>query len=352
MNENNPLVSVIIPAYNAEKYIGEAIESILGQTLQDFELIIYDDGCEDSTAEIVKKYTDNRIIFLQGEVNRGVVYGLNQGIEVARGKYIAMLDSDDVSYPERLQKEVEYLNAHENVVLVGTRITQKKDGVVCEQHASPVRTGNQIRFELLFQNGSIAHSSFMVRKAVLDQYHLRYEIFHYVQDYHMLTRISRCGDLACLEETLVTYRVHDQQATSYRSRRMKTDEFDRARCMYVDSLPLQKEHKSILKKLICRALYGRDDYELFRRAFEAYRELCQLRKDNEEDQACCRYILHRELTQQKHNLGLLRFYLTNEYRDRKWLHSRLGLEFVVKCIIKYNKRWYASTIDYMNNEVL
>lgn len=350
MNIRQPLVSVVIPAYNAEKYIGEAIESILNQTFKDFELIIYDDGCKDNTVSIIKRYKDDRIILLRGNINRGVMYGLNQGLEVAKGKYIAMLDSDDVAHPERLQKEVDYLDAHDNVVLVGTRIEKKKDGVICEQPVSPVRTGNQIRFELLFENGSIAHSSFMVRRAILDQYHLRYEIFHYVQDYHLLTRISRCGDLACLEETLVTYRVHEQQATNYRSRRMRTDEFDLARCLYVDSLPLSEEHKFILKKLICRDLHGKDDYRILQQAYDAYRDMCLLKRDDEEDQQCCRYILRGELIQQKHNWALLGYYLRSEYKDKKWLCSPDGLKFVIKCVINYNRCWYSSMVDYRNVE--
>lgn len=348
MNTENPLVSVIMPAYNSEKYIGEAIESILGQTLQDFELIIIDDCCKDHTAEIVKGYQDDRIIFIQNEVNKGFLYGLNHGIEIARGKYIARLDDDDVSYPGRLEKQVDYLNEHDDVVLVGTRINEKRNGELCEQRITPIKTGNQIRFELFYENGSIAHSSFMIRKEVLEKNQIQYEIFKQVPDYHMLTCICQYGDLARLDETLVTWRIHPQQSTNVRSRRMKTDEFDLARCMYVETLALSDEYKLILKKAICRELNGRADYSLFHKAFEQYADMCKLDRKRKEDVQCCRFMLRRILVDQRHNPSLLRYYMKNDYKDSQWLHTRLGVEFVIKCMIGYNKRWYQSTVDYTN----
>lgn len=346
MNTKNPLVSVIMPAYNSEKYIAEAIDSILGQTFQDFELIIIDDCCKDHTAEIVRGYTDDRIVFIQNEVNKGFLYGLNYGIEIARGKYIARLDDDDTSYPDRLQKQVDYLDEHEDVVLVGTRIDEKRNGVICEQMVTPIGTSNQIRFELFYENGSIAHSSFMMRKEVLEKHHIKYEIFKQVPDYHMLTCICQYGDLARLDETLVTWRIHPQQSTNVRSRRMKTDEFDKARCMYIETLALTEEYKLILKKAVCRELNGKADYNLFHKAFEQYAALCNLDRKNKEDVRCCQFMLREVLVDQRHNPGLLRHYIKNRYKDAKWLRTRLGIEFAIKCMMGYNKKWYESTVDY------
>lgn len=349
MSTKDPLVSVIMPAYNSEKYIGEAIESILDQTFSNFELIIIDDCCKDHTAEIVKGYQDDRIIFVRNEINKGFLYGLNHGIEIARGKYIARLDDDDTSYPSRLQKQVDYLNTHEDVVLVGTRIDEKRNGILCEQRITPIRTSNQIRFELFYENGSIAHSSFMMRKEVLDKHNIKYEIFKQVPDYHMLTCICQHGNLARLDETLVTWRIHPQQSTNVRSRRMKTDEFDKARCMYIETLALPEEYKLILKKSVCRELNGKADYDLFHKAFEQYADLCELDRKGKEDVQCCQFLLRGVVVNQRHNRSLLRYYLKNEYKDVKWLCTRLGMEFVIKCMIGYNKKWYESTVDYTKN---
>ncbi len=347
LKKNTPIVSVVMPAYNSEKYIGEAIESILNQTFQDFELIIFSDGCTDHTVDVIKQYKDDRITLLQSEENKGIIYGLNHCIEIARGKYIAALDSDDISCPKRLEKQVEYLETHENVALVGARINIKRGESIYEHTVLPFRTCNQIRFELFFSNGTIAHSSFMMRKKILDQYGVKYEIFKQVQDYHMLTCISRYGDLACLKDVLVSYRVHEQQSTNIRSKRMRYDEFDKARCMYINELPLKETSKVALKKFVCRQIYGKEECTAFRYALEQYIDLCGLNRDNEDDMRCVQYILRTGVASQRCNLSLLRYYLRSEYKDKRWLRTRLGIEFVIKCIIRYNKRWYDTAVDYM-----
>ena len=118
-----PLVSVIMPVYNGEKYLAEAIESILTQTFTDFELIIVDDGSRDNSVQIICSYAeaDNRIHFLQHEKNLGQARAQNTGIAAAAGELIAMMDCDDVSLPERLEKQVAFLGTHPNIGGVGTR---------------------------------------------------------------------------------------------------------------------------------------------------------------------------------------------------------------------------------------
>ena len=112
-----PKISVIMPAYNAERYIREAIDSILRQTWSDFELIIIDDGSTDSTAAIIAGYTDNRIRFCPNAQNMGVAATLNRGLELACGAYVARMDADDISLPERFAKQAAYLDAHPNVTV-------------------------------------------------------------------------------------------------------------------------------------------------------------------------------------------------------------------------------------------
>ncbi len=118
-----PLVSVIMPVYNGEKYLPEAIDSILTQTFTDFELLIVDDGSQDGSADIIRSYAeaDNCIHFLQHEENLGQAQALNTGIAAAAGELITMMDCDDVSLPERLEKQVAFLEAHPNIGGVGTR---------------------------------------------------------------------------------------------------------------------------------------------------------------------------------------------------------------------------------------
>jgi len=117
---NEPLISVVMPVFNTEPFVAQAIESILAQTFTDFEFIIVDDGSTDQTPEIIKSFTDTRIIFFQLKSNQGVIKAFEHGIHKARGKWIARMDADDVSYPDRLSVELAFLRRHPECVFVGS----------------------------------------------------------------------------------------------------------------------------------------------------------------------------------------------------------------------------------------
>jgi len=119
MSSKTPLVSVVMPAYNAEKYISEAIESILNQTFKDFEFIIINDGSTDSTPNIIDKYArlDKRIIVLNNEKNLNIAESRNRGVEIAKGKYIATMDSDDRALPDRLKNQLEFLESNKDIAI-------------------------------------------------------------------------------------------------------------------------------------------------------------------------------------------------------------------------------------------
>src|SRR5438270_280343 len=117
MKKNIPKISVIMPAYNAQKYISQAIESILNQTFKDFELIIIDDASQDNTAKIIGDFArkDNRIIYLRNKENLKLSKALNLGIKKAQGKYIARMDADDISLPDRLDKQFSFMEKHQEI---------------------------------------------------------------------------------------------------------------------------------------------------------------------------------------------------------------------------------------------
>ena len=112
-----PLVSILMPVYNTAPYLREAMDSMLAQTFTDFELIVLDDCSPDNAQEILDTYTDPRIVRYRGERNVGLANVLNVGMEMARGKYIARMDSDDISLPDRLKVQVEYLESHPDIDL-------------------------------------------------------------------------------------------------------------------------------------------------------------------------------------------------------------------------------------------
>lgn len=117
----NPLVSVIMPAYNGEKYIGDAIESVLNQSYDNFELIIVEDKSTDNTLEVIQKYIDSRLFLYLNSQNRGIAYSTNLGIAKSKGKYIALLDDDDIALKRRLEWQVNFLEEHKDIDIVGGR---------------------------------------------------------------------------------------------------------------------------------------------------------------------------------------------------------------------------------------
>src|SRR5215204_4839876 len=117
---NVPAVSVVLPAYNCEKYIAKAIESVLRQTFTDFEFIIINDGSSDRTEEIIRSFSDPRILYQVNKINKGLVYTLNKGIDNAKGRYIARMDGDDIALPERFEKQFEYLQLNKEVDILAT----------------------------------------------------------------------------------------------------------------------------------------------------------------------------------------------------------------------------------------
>ena len=342
-----PKVSIIMPVYNSEKYVGEAIQSIINQTYKDFELIVIDDCCKDKSAEVISGFHDDRIVFIRNKENKGFLYGLNLGIEIAKGEYIARLDDDDVSYPERLEKQVEYMDTHQDVVLLGTKIDLLINNERVFGEDVPIYTSEQIVFSLPFGNYCIAHSSFMMRKSILMANNIRYEIFKQTPDYHMLLQMCLFGKLSCLDEVLVTWRIHPQQSTQVRSPQMKMEEDDRVRCIHIDEMCLTPEKRMVLKKAVCRDLLTKEDYCLFKEVFEEYAKMCKLSLHDDKDIKCMQYVWKRILVQQRHNMKLFNAYISAMWVDKRWLFTtKVGIAFVIKCMIKYNKKWFPTIYDY------
>jgi glycosyltransferase involved in cell wall biosynthesis len=206
MNKTVPLVSVVMPVCNVEKYIDEAIVSVLNQTFSDFEFIIIDDGSEDNTWNILQTYTDDRIMLLRNAANIGNYPSRNRGIRVARGKYIAVMDGDDIAMPDRLEKQYLHLEAHPDLMAIGSYFMLSTETKKYE----PPLTHEDICFALL-RSFNILHPSFMIlTKAIhsLDGYN---ETYQYASDYDLLCRLSLTGRIEILPDILMTYRKHESQ---------------------------------------------------------------------------------------------------------------------------------------------
>lgn len=184
------------------------LESILAQTYTDWEMIIVDDASTDNTWNILSSYDDVRIKLLKNDENMGLTRNLNKGLALARGNYIARIDGDDVALPNRLERQVNYMESHPNVGLAGTwmQAVGKKTGLL-KSTLDPKRLNINLLFDAV-----IFHPSFMMRKSVLDKYHIKYdESLRYAQDYNIEYRISQYSDLGNMDDVLGKYRIHDGQ---------------------------------------------------------------------------------------------------------------------------------------------
>lgn len=204
MSEGAPLVSVIMPVYNDEKYVKAAIESILEQTLGDLELIIVNDGSTDRTKEAVLQITDPRIKFIDNRENRGRSYAVNCGFEVARGKYIAEMDADDISLPDRLSEQYRYMEDNPNIACCGTLV--KVLSGYRTHSGSYVVESNELQATMLWCS-PLAHPTWFIRGSEIRK-GVRYdERFRLSQDYELMTRMMGNWELGCIPKELLLYRV-------------------------------------------------------------------------------------------------------------------------------------------------
>jgi len=207
-----PKITVITTVYNCDKFIGRSVESILEQTFSNFEYVIVNDGSTDKTSEILKNLVskDSRIKLIEFDRNYERVKSLNTALHIATGDYIAIQDADDISLPQRLQKQKEFLDRNKDYVLTGTNIliVNEKEEVI----STPKRpvTNTELQFSLLFRC-TLANPSLMYRKNILDEYKIRYEEdFLHAEDFRLISRLKDKGKIYNLYEPLVLYRKHDQ----------------------------------------------------------------------------------------------------------------------------------------------
>ncbi|MBI4437486.1 glycosyltransferase [Candidatus Uhrbacteria bacterium] len=202
-----PRISILLSVCNGERYLRSAIESLLAQTYRDFELLVVDDGSNDQTSAILREESqrDARVRVITNPTNLGLTRSLNIALAQAQGAYIARMDADDIARPDRLEKQVAFLDAHMDVGLVGSAY-QFIDGagdVIGERH--PPTTDRELR-RALPRTNPLLHSSVMMRKELLDRVHDYDENYHRAQDYDLWMRVAPLTALANLPYVLMQKR--------------------------------------------------------------------------------------------------------------------------------------------------
>ncbi len=203
---SNIKVTVLMPVYNGERFLREAIESILGQTFKDFEFLIINDGSSDNTVSIIQSYKDPRIRLVNNERNLGLIATLNRGISLAEGEYIARMDCDDISMPKRLQRQMDLMGKKKDVGVCGTwsKLIGDSSGEMC---IVPV-DHNSIYCALLFESRMV-HPSVMFRKSFLDKCEIKYSPEYVAaEDYELWSRAIRQTHFENIPEPLLQYRIH------------------------------------------------------------------------------------------------------------------------------------------------
>lgn len=213
-------VSVLMPIYKTdEKYLREAIDSILSQTFSNFEFLILDDCPEDDRESIVNSYNDNRIIYKKNEKHLGISRSRNKLLEMAKGEYIAIFDHDDISLPSRFERQVQYLDHNPFVGVVGTWAdTYPIAGVLKLHHFID---NYDIKRELI-HGCPILHPSAMIRKKVLVDNHIKYEErYSPAEDYMLWCRLIEFTQFHNIPEVLLKYRYHDSNTSLNKEEQMK-----------------------------------------------------------------------------------------------------------------------------------
>ncbi len=204
------MISVIMPVYNAERYVAEAVQSILDQTFRDFEFIIVNDGSTDGSLAILERFakSDPRIKLIS-RPNTGLVFALNEMLELARGEFIARMDADDVAIPDRFAQQLRYLAQHPDVVAVGCRVylIDPKGRRLCEAFGDPDHEAIDRAF-MRGEGGAIAHPTAMIRTTALRAIGGYRPEFFPAEDVDLFLRLAEHGRLGNLPTVLLNYRVH------------------------------------------------------------------------------------------------------------------------------------------------
>lgn len=215
LNSTKPIVTVLMPVKDGAAYLSEAVNSILSQTFIFFELLILNNGSNDGTLEILSQVADNRVTIVHNPRNISLENALNSGIKIAKGKYIARMDADDISLPTRLEQQVNFLEANPSIVLCGAwfEIFGTRNEVICHPE-----TALEIKAAMLVKN-PLCHPLVMFRKDVLINNGYSYQNdFHACEDYHLWATLSLNYAMYNIPEVLLRYRQHNSQVSTEKTK--------------------------------------------------------------------------------------------------------------------------------------
>jgi len=312
-----PIVSVIMAAYNAEKHISASIESIINQTFNNFELLVINDGSTDNTQSIVKEYCkkDSRIILLNNDKNLFVIKSRNKGIEKAKGKYIAILDSDDLALPNRLEYQVKYLENNPDIFLIGSSayIIDENDKV---ENSFIAPTGYEKLKNNINKNNLIYHSTVMFRNENV----FYREKMIYCEDYDLILRLFSEGKkIDNLSDILISYRQTSNSLSKTKNRLVQWLFINKARFFYNERLSTCKDSYESFDPKSFTQIYN-INYPIIKDDCLFALKICLYRRDRE----TMRFLLKKYQKNHPISLYFIFYYLVSE---NKSIFSILGKFF-------------------------
>ena len=243
-----PIVTVLMPVYNGDRYLRAAVESILAQTFESFELLIVDDGSTDGTALICQSFTDPRIHVVRHEKNAGLVSALNSGIDLIRTKYVARMDADDVALPDRLARQIAFMESRPDIAACGSWARELVDGRLRAVMLRP--TGEYLR-QTAWQPVPIFHPTACLRTEVLQELRYRPDFIH-AEDYDLWLRLCRRHRIDNVPKVLLHYRIH-QTSVSHAYRALQRSNAWRAFRGHFPEVDVPLENFEALTGVSCEA---------------------------------------------------------------------------------------------------
>lgn len=329
-----PKVTILMPVYNGEKYLREAIESILNQTYSNFRFLIIDDGSTDNSQNIIKSYNDSRINLYVNEKNLGLAKTLNKGIDLTDTKYIARMDCDDISLPNRLQKQVDFMDSNLQVGICGTWakiITGDKEKII-----KPLTSYEDIKAFLLFEC-IMVHVSVMMRVSMLKDYNLHYSTdcnFNTVEDYELWQRCSMQFPIRNIPKVLLIFRIHPK------STRVRNTEIHTENIRNIHKCNLKRLNMNISVDTIVSYHFGKDKNMIEK----THQELIKLSEYNKNMKIYSEKSIKKIISDRWfaicYNSTLLGFWIWKKYWDSPLkknifnLDVKLMSKFTIKCLLK------------------
>ncbi len=336
-----------MPVYNGERYLNEAITSILYQTFTDFEFIIINDGSTDASVQIIESFEDKRIRLIHNDQNIGLTATLNKGIDLALGEYIARMDADDVSLEERLAKQVIFMDQNPDIGVCGTWFKIINTNQIIERPNS----FEDIKLHML-SNNALGHSTIMMRKSFLKTFGLFYNMdYRYAQDYELWVRCYTYFRLANISEVLVLYRLHNNQMTETYGDVVDNEKYtiQLSQLQYLNIAPTLEEeaiHKVLINNyleadnvVIQKISSWIQKLKVANKKNNAYAEPhFSLMLDRYKEKVYSMYRKRRFRNQKNHNLSLLHEFCTSATQPYKWFELSYQIKFFLKCLIGWKVR--------------